>query len=131
MKKVIIALFSLVFVFGIVACGNNTDKAAKEIVSITKAFVDGSKPVVDMYKAAKTADDVKAADAAYKKLSTDMDVKIADFQKKFEKLDEAALKSNTEVSNVTVEMSKATADISAAKKAAADAVKKTAKTTKK
>ena len=131
MKKVIISLFTLIFALAFVACGSNTDKAAKEIVSITKAFVDGAKPVVYMYKAAKTADDVKAADAAYKKLSSDMDIKIADFQKKFEKLDETALKNNAEVSNVTVEMSKATADISAAKKAAADAVKKTAKTTKK
>ena len=64
MKKVLIAMFALVFVVGIVACGSDVDKAAKDTVAVMKAYVDGSKAVIDQYKAVKTAEELKAADEA-------------------------------------------------------------------
>lgn len=131
MKKVIISMFALVLAIGLVACGSTEDKAAKEAVPVMKAYVDGSKAVIDQYKAVKTAEELKAADEAANKLMSDMTTKQAEIQKKYEKVDVQKLAAISSFSNANVEFIKASSDIQAAKQAAADVVAKAKKDEKK
>ena len=131
MKKVIIAMFALVFVVGIVACGSDVDKAAKDTVAVMKAYVDGAKGVIDLYAAAKTADDVKKADEASQKLATDMGTKMGELQKKYEKVDTTKLQANASVSNAQADLMKASQDLAAAQQKAIEATKDAKKDEKK
>ncbi|HOG65434.1 MAG TPA: hypothetical protein PLD82_08365 [Spirochaetota bacterium] len=131
MKKVIISMFALVLAIGLVACGSSEDKYAKEVAPVKKAYVDGSKAVIDQYKNVKTAADLKAADEAASKLDSDMNAKQAEILKKFEKVDLQKANAVSSLSNANVEFDKAQGDIAAAKQAAEDVVAKAKKDEKK
>ena len=132
MKKVIITLLALVLAIGLVACGSAEDKFAKESAPVMKAYVDGSKAVIDQYKAVKTADDFKAADEAVNKLKSEMSTKMGEIMKKYEgKLDSKKMDSNTTASNSAHEMLEADKAIMEARKAAEEAVAKAKKDEKK
>ena len=121
-------MFALVLAIGLVACGSSTEeKAASESVPVMKAFVDGSKAVIDMYKAAKTAEEITAADEANKKLMDDMLAKQGEIQKKFEKVDAQKLGMISSFSNAVIEYTTAMSDINLAKQAANDALAKAKK----
>lgn len=131
MKKVIISMFALVLAIGLVACGSAEDKFAKEAAPVMKAYVDGSKAVIDQYKAVKTAADLKAADEAAGKLDATFKTQDDAIGKKYEKVDLQKVSAISSFSNASFEYNKAKAEIEAAQQAAADVVAKAKKDEKK
>lgn len=122
MKKVIIAMFALVVIIGFVACGSTEDKAAKEGAAVLNAYIEGSKAIVEQYKAAKTAEDLKAADEAAEKLDAEMKAKGNEVQMKYEKVDKKKLEAISSYSNAFVEFTKAYTAVMTAKQEAAATV---------